>query len=171
MSTLPLSVTRLAEVRETMRSAAYWTEELTKETPLWFCETFMGRTGYYKHNEKKVLEKATEFVHLAYIFNAIAYFNGEHARGKSEPTEWQYAVQVIDKINCKRLKICQFLKSLQCIRYNTDVRGWLRSDEYEKWERKEQYENFHNTLDGMIYHLALHILDYDSEDYKNAKWE
>ena len=35
MSTLPLSVTRLAQVRETMRSASYWTERISRHHHRW----------------------------------------------------------------------------------------------------------------------------------------
>lgn len=166
MSTLPLSIDSLAQVRETLQMSQHWhTNE--KEYPCGLVAIFMNDAF---PREEKVNAFASHFVHQAYIFNAIAYFKGEHAKGKTEPSQWNDGLRAIDMTNAKRMGICQFLKSLQCIDYNTDVRGWLTDEQYEKWERKEQYEKFHDTLQRMIHFLALHILDYDSEEYKNAKW-
>lgn len=168
MSTLPLSIDNLANVRETLWLSQWWASDSnTKERPIMLISNF---TGQHRNTPTKVGESVKEFVHLAYIFNCIAYFKGEHAKGKTEPLQWNDGLRAIDMTNAERMGICQFLKTLQCIDYNTDVRGWLTDEQYEKWERKEQYEKFHDTLLRMIHFLALHILDYDSEEYKNAKW-
>lgn len=166
MSTLPLSIDTLAQVRETMCSATFWREH-TKETPLWFCESFMGPTGYYKHDEKNVREKANEFVHLAWIFNAVAYHRGEFT--DFEPIDWGCALHAIDITKQKRIGICQLVKTLQCIEYNTDAKGWMRPEFYNTWPRKEQYEKFHKILHEMIFVLLSHIVSYDAE-YSAAKW-
>lgn len=121
--------------------------------------------------EEKVNAFASLFVHQAYIFNAIAYFKGEHAKDKPEPQQWQDGLRAIDCTNRPRLHVGQLLKSLCCIEYNTDVKGWLTDEQYNSWARKTQYEKFHNTLQKLIHFLAFHLLDFDSEDYKNAKWQ
>ncbi len=142
---------------------------MSKETPRHLYDAFSGDRSFpHAYDYETVEAKASEFVHLAYIFNCHEYFKGKKVNG--EPLAWGDALRAIDITKRKRLKICQLLKSLQCIRYNTDVRGWLTDEQYEKWERKEHYEKFHETLQRMIHFLALHILGYDSEDYKNAKW-
>ncbi len=164
MSTLPLSIDRLAEVRETLKMSQFWSLN-GKEFPLGLAEVLLGGES---RRADKIENAASEFVHLAYIFNCHGYFKGKKVN--DEPLAWSDALRVIDTTDRRRLGICQFLKSLQCIDYNTDVEGWLTQEQYENWGRREQYEKFKKTLDGMINYLALHIIHFDSEEYKAAKW-
>ena len=166
MSCLPLSMTTLASVRETLRCSYSWTED-APETPiaLWFAFT----DGRSVRSDLVATRHSEKFVELAYIFNCIEYSQGEEARTNSEPVSWGLALDIAKHGQGQRLSILQLIKSLECIDYNTSSDGWLEKEEYENWARREEFEKFKTQLKRIILALLSSVVSRLPE-YKQAKW-
>ena len=158
MSTLAISVKALASVRETMRASYFW-QTNNDDTPLCFWHSFMGNFSTFSSSEKATLEKANDFVRLAFIFNAEEYHKGKFAEINASPIEYGNFLNAVANCQPKRLDVFQLLTTLQMIAYNTCSRGWMTNETYKNWAYREEYEKFHATIEKMISSLAQHIVD------------
>ena len=157
MSTLTISMQTLANVRETISAHAFVVEKL------------VPGTLSISQKRKYASDAAKSFVELALLFNYMEYFKGEQARNNAEPVEWGCAVLALDLMQGEKLTDVELVKSLDCIEYNTSVESFLNTDEYMRWSRRFEFENFQTVIRGMREILYLHIVSHLPE-YENAKW-
>lgn len=164
---MPLSIDSLIDVRETLYSAASWYGG-DYEHPFSLYSVFCGDNKPATASEGG--KRAQDFVEKAFIFNSIEHFKGEQARNNAEPVAWRVALLAMRETRrCRRMSIVQLYKTLQCIDYNTEPVGWLLPKEYENWARKDEYEEFKETIKRLINHLANHIA-MRTKAYEDAKW-
>lgn len=63
----------------------------------------------------------------------------------------------------------QILKSIECISYNIDIKGWMTTSQYDMLPFKEEYENFLRNLNELeMFFMAR--LAYQTDEYQKAKW-
>lgn len=167
MSCMPLSIDSLIDVRETLYSSAGWRCN-NYECPTFLYQVFCGDNKPTTASESG--RRTQDFVERAFIFNSIEYFKGVQARNNAEPKEWKDALLAMRKTRrCRRMSIVQLYKTLQCIDYNTEPAGWLLPKEYENWARKDEYEEFKETIKRLINYLAGHIAMH-TKAYEYATW-
>lgn len=157
MSTWSISLQTLADVRHTLASHNFVLDKLVP-----------GALSILKKKEY-AHDAAKRFVELALIFNYTEYFKGEQAKSNAEPKEWGDAVRALNLTHGKKMTDIQLLKSLDCIEYNTAVECYLNTDEYLRWSRRWEFEDFHTVIRGMCEMLRLYIVSHLPE-YENAKW-
>lgn len=157
MSTLSISLQTLADVRHTLASHNFVLDNLVP-----------GALSILKKKEY-AHDAAKRFVELALIFNYTEYFKGEQAKSNAEPKEWGDAVRALNLTHGKKMTDFQLLKSLDCIEYNTAVECYLNTEEYMRWSRRWEFEDFHTVIRGMREVLMTRIVSHLPE-YENAKW-
>ena len=158
-----ISLEALARVRETLKASAYYQGgDINKPRKLY--------KAFTNGSQKAAKRLADEFVTRACIFNNIEYFKGEQARNNAEPVEWGIELYHLKNMaNRQPLDVYQLYKTLEMIDYNTNPQGWMERREYKNWCRREEFEEFKETLKRMTQCLAEHIAR-NTEGYKNAKW-
>ena len=161
MSCIQISLDTLAGVRETIEASMYWTTDY-EETPCCVFDVFFPRSSRFNISANRVKEKAAEFVAQALVFNSLQL-------GDSDPILHHESLMELNRISRKRLGVWQFYKSLQFIDYNTDVRGQMTAEQYEKWPMREQYEKFHSLCDEICNRLAERFVS-KLPQYEQAVW-
>lgn len=170
MSTLPISIDTLAQVRETIYMSFFWRKS-GENVCLGLFDAFSGQS-HYASTEDEAFKAAEKFVNEAYRFNSIAciaYFNGLHYNSNKEPEAWDCDIQAMHNMRRKRLTLVQLYKTIQCIDYNTDVKGYFTPQQYQAWDRRLEYEAFMHQLQRMERRLAAHIIS-ELDEYKAAAW-
>lgn len=167
MSCMIISTRALFSVKRTLISSYYWSTQ-TKDRPMKLY-TNLWKNGNFPHCAVDVVREATKFVWQAYVFNAVEYFKGEQARDNAEPIEWGSVYEILQVAGDEALTPVQLYKTLGMIDYNTDPKGWLEPEEYDNWARRDEFEQFKETLKRLRNFLAEHIAK-NTEEYKNAQW-
>ncbi len=164
MSCMTISKEALIGVRETLNDALNWKErsdEQITSLPFVFSKN--------RKNAEKFEEETQKFITDAFIFNQFELTKGDEE--VNENLGWcEKYIQYLRKEEGKRMTIIQFLKTLQMIDYNTDVRGWIKDEEYETWRLRKDYENFKMKINELISHIAQFIVS-NLPEYNNAKWD
>ena len=164
MSCMTISKEALIGVRETLNDSLNWKErsdEQITSLPFVFSKN--------RKNAEKFEEETQKFITDAFIFNQFELTKGD--KEVNENLGWcEKYIQCLRKEEGKRMTIIQFLKTLQMIDYNTDVRGWIEDEEYETWRLRKDYENFKMKINELISHIAQFIVS-NLPEYNNAKWD
>lgn len=164
MSCMTISKEALIGVRETLNDSLNWKErsdEQITSLPFVFSKN--------RKNAEKFEEETQKFITDAFIFNQFELTKGDEE--VNENLGWcEKYIQYLRKEEGKRMTIIQFLKTLQMIDYNTDVRGWIKDEEYETWRLRKDYENFKMKINELISHIAQFIVS-NLPEYNNAKWD
>lgn len=168
MSTMVLSIQSLANVRASLSKSFIWRED-GNTTPLCVFGAFMPNASRFMVKRESVSRAALEFVTLAMIFNLEEYSGGKYAKINAEPVDYKHYIKTLKFTKGKPLGKAQLVKTLQCLKYNTSVKGWLTTDEYNQWTRRDEYKKFHKTLDRLIYALLADLVD-QIDEYKSAVW-
>lgn len=168
MSTMILSIQSLANVRDALAASYFWKED-GDYTPLCLFGAFMPNENRFTVKQEQVKKMADEFVRLAYIFNVEEIFKGRFAKKGCEPVALGAELYDLKNQQGKRLSSVQLLKTLQFIEYNTHAKGWLTDAEFNGWSRRDEYIDFHNKINAIIYALMDSIIS-KTKEYKDAKW-
>lgn len=163
MSCITISKEALIGVRETLNDSLNW-EETTKEQMPELSFIFSKN----RNDIKKFEEETQDF-----IFDAFYYNQCELMKGYEEVnliSGWYNPYfQELRKQEGNRMTIIQFLKTLQMINYDTEVKGCLTAKEYEAWGLRKDYENFKMKINELISNVAQFIVA-NLPEYANAKW-
>lgn len=168
MSTMIISIQSLANVRASLEKSFIWRED-SDTTPLCLFEAFMPKTSRFMVKREQVSKAAGDFVAAAMIFNLEEYECGKFAKMNAEPVDYGYYFKTLKRTKGKPIGKAQLVKTLQCIKYNTSVKGWLTPSEYNQWTRRDEYKEFHKTLDRLIGALLADLVD-QLDSYKTAVW-
>lgn len=118
---------------------------------------------------EQVSKAAADFVAAAMVFNLEEYECGKYAKMNAEPVDYKHFIKLLKFTEGKPISKAQLVKTLQCIKYNTSVKGWLTPNEYNRWARRDEYKKFHKTLDRLIGALLADLVD-QLDSYKAAVW-
>lgn len=168
MSTMVINIQSLANVRASLAKSFVWRED-SDTTPLCLFEAFMPKTSRFMVKREQVSKAAGDFVAAAMIFNLEEYERGKYAKMNAEPVDYGYYFKTLKRTQGKPIGKAQLVKTLQCIKYNTSVKGWLTPSEYNQWTRRDEYKEFHKTLDRIIGALLADLVD-QLDSYKTAVW-
>lgn len=168
MSTMIINIQSLANVRASLAKSFVWRED-SDMTPLCLFEAFMPKTSRFMVKREQASKAAGDFVAAAMIFNLEEYECGEFAKMNAEPVDYGYYFKTLKRTEGKPIGKAQLVKTLQCIKYNTSVKGWLTDGEYNQWSRRIEYIKFHKTLDRLIGALLADLVG-QLDSYKTAVW-
>lgn len=164
MSCMTISKEALIGVRETLNDSLNWKETTKEQTPEL---SFIFSKN--RNDVKKFEEETQKFITDAFIFNQFELTKGD--KEVNENLGWcEKYLLYLRKQEGNRMTLIQFLKTLQMIHYNTDVRGWIEDEEYEAWRLRKDYENFKMKINELISNVAQFIVRRLPE-YDNAKWD
>lgn len=163
MSCMTISKEALIGVRETLNDSLNWKETTKEQMPE------LSFIFSKNRNDVKKFEQETQ----DFIFDAFYYNQCELMKGYEEVnliSGWYNPYfQELRKQEGNRMTIIQFLKTLQMINYDTEVKGCLTAKEYEAWGLRKDYENFKMKINELISNVAQFIVA-NLPEYANAKW-
>lgn len=168
MSTMIISIQSLANVRASLAKSFVWRED-SDITPLCVFDAFIPNGSRFQAKRENMSQSALDFVTLALVFNLEEYSGGKYAKINAEPVDYKHYVKSLKFTTGKPLSKAQLVKTLQCIKYNTSVKGWLTPSEYNQWTRRNEYKEFHKTLDRLIGALLADLVG-QLDSYKTAVW-
>lgn len=168
MSTMIINTQSLANVRASLAKSFIWRED-SDTTPLCVFDAFIPNASRFQAKREKMSQAALNFVTLALVFNLEEYSGGKYAKINAEPVDYKHFIKLLKFTEGKPLSKAQLVKTLQCIKYNTSVKGWLTDGEYNQWSRRIEYIKFHKTLDRLIGALLADLVD-QLDSYKAAVW-
>lgn len=168
MSTMIISIQSLANVRASLAKSFVWHED-SDTTPLCVFDAFIPNASRFQAKREKMSQAALDFVTLALVFNLEEYSGGKYAKINAEPVDYKHFIKSLKFTTGKPISKAQLVKTLQCIKYNTSVKGWLTDGEYNQWTRRVEYIKFHKTLDRLIGALLADLVD-QLDSYKTAVW-
>lgn len=164
MSCMTISKEALIGVRETLNDSLNWKETTKDQTPEL---SFIFSKN--RNDVKKFEEETQKFITDAFIFNQFELTKGD--KEVNENLGWcEKYLLYLRKQEGNRMTLIQFLKTLQMIYYNTEVKGCLTAKEYEAWKLRKDYENFKIKISNLIFHVAQFIVA-NLQEYANAKWD
>lgn len=164
MSCMTISKEALIGVRETLNDSLNWKETTKDQTPEL---SFIFSKN--RNDVKKFEEETQKFITDAFIFNQFELTKGD--KEVNENLGWcEKYLLYLRKQEGNRMTLIQFLKTLQMIHYNTEVKGCLTAKEYEAWRLRKDYENFKMKINELISHVAQFIVA-GLLEYNNAKWD
>lgn len=163
MSCMTISKEALIGVRETLNDSLNWKETTKEQMPE------LSFIFSKNRNDIKKFEEETQ----DFIFDAFYYNQCELMKGYEEVnliSGWYNPYfQELRKQEGNRMTIIQFLKTLQMINYDTEVKGCLTAKEYEAWGLRKDYENFKMKINELISNVAQFIVA-NLQEYDSAKW-
>jgi len=168
MSAMIIKIQSLANVRASLSKSFVWRTD-SDTTPLCVFDAFIPNASRFMAKREKMSQAALDFVTLAMVFNLEEYSGGKYAKINAEPVDYKYYIKSLKSTSGKPLGKVQLLKTLQCIKYNTSVKGWLTTNEYNQWARHDEYKKFHKTLDRLIGALLADLVS-KTDEYKAAVW-
>ena len=168
MSAMIINIQSLANVRASLAKSFIWRED-SDTTPLCVFSAFMPNASRFMAKREKMSQAALDFVTLAMVFNLEEYSGGKYAKMNAEPVDYKHYIKTLKFTKGHPLGKAQLVKTLQCIKYNTSVKGWLTTDEYNQWTRRDEYKKFHKTLDRLIGALLANLVG-QLDSYKTAVW-
>lgn len=163
MSCMTISKEALIGVRETLNDSLNWKETTKEQMPE------LSFIFSKNRNDIKKFEEETQ----DFIFDAFYYNQCELMKGYEEVnliSGWYNPYfQELRKQEGNRMTIIQFLKTLQMINYDTEVKGCLTAKEYEAWGLRKDYENFKMKINELISNVAQFIVA-NLQEYDSVKW-
>lgn len=165
MSCMTISKEALIGVRETLNDSLNW-KKVSDEQMISLPFVFSNK---HRKDEEKFEEETQKFITDAFIFNQFELMKGYKEVNLISGWYNPY-FQELRKQEGNRMTIIQFLKTLQMIHYNTEVKGCLTAKEYEAWRLRKDYENFKMKINELISHIAQFIVA-NLPEYANAKWD
>ena len=168
MSTMIINIQSLANVRSSLAKSFIWRED-SDTTPLCVFGAFVPNASRFMVKRVKMSQAALDFVTLALVFNLEEYNGGKYAKINAEPVDYKHYIETLKFTKGQPLGKAQLVKTLQCIKYNTSVKGWLTDGEYSQWSRRVEYIKFHKTLDRLIGALLADLVG-QLDSYKTAVW-
>ena len=164
MSCMTISEEALIGVRETLNDSLNWEETKKEQTPEL---SFIFSKN--RNDVKKFEEETQKFITDAFIFNQFELTKDD--KEVNENLGWcEKYLLYLRKQEGNRMTLIQFLKTLQMIHYNTEVKGCLTAKEYEAWRLRKDYENFKMKINELISHVAQFIVAL-LQEYDDAKWD
>lgn len=168
MSTMIINIQSLANVRASLAKSFVWRED-SDMTPLCVFDAFIPNGSRFQVKREKMSQAALDFVTLALVFNLEEYSGGKYAKINAEPVDYKHFIKLLKFTKGRPIGKAQLVKTLQCIKYNTSVKGWLTDGEYNQWLRRIEYIKFHKTLDRLIGALLADLVG-QLDSYKTAVW-
>lgn len=161
---MTISEEALIGVRETLNDSLNWEETKKEQTPEL---SFIFSKN--RNDVKKFEEETQKFITDAFIFNQFELTKDD--KEVNENLGWcEKYLLYLRKQEGNRMTLIQFLKTLQMIHYNTEVKGCLTAKEYEAWRLRKDYENFKMKINELISHVAQFIVAL-LQEYDDAKWD